>query len=46
MVNIREYYERVLREFGFVDFDFWMDYMKEELNYFFGRFENCGQIYW
>lgn len=46
MVNLREYYERALREFGSTDFDLWLDYMEEELNHPFGRPENCGQIYW
>uniref|UniRef100_A0A8C8ZUD9 UTP6 small subunit processome component n=1 Tax=Prolemur simus TaxID=1328070 RepID=A0A8C8ZUD9_PROSS len=46
MANIREYYERALREFGSVDSDLWMDYIREELNHIFGRPENCGQIYW
>uniref|UniRef100_H2QCM5 U3 small nucleolar RNA-associated protein 6 homolog n=2 Tax=Pan TaxID=9596 RepID=H2QCM5_PANTR len=46
MANIREYYERALREFGSADSDLWMDYMKEELNHPLGRPENCGQIYW
>nr|XP_055112181.1 U3 small nucleolar RNA-associated protein 6 homolog isoform X2 [Symphalangus syndactylus] len=46
MANVREYYERALREFGSADSDLWMDYMKEELNHPLGRPENCGQIYW
>lgn len=46
MVNLREYYERALREFGSSDSDLWMDYIKEELNHPFGKPENCGQIYW
>ncbi|EDL15614.1 U3 small nucleolar RNA-associated protein 6 homolog [Mus musculus] len=46
MVNLREYYERALREFGTSDSDLWMDYIKEELNHPFGKPENCGQIYW
>ncbi|XP_012304702.1 U3 small nucleolar RNA-associated protein 6 homolog isoform X2 [Aotus nancymaae] len=46
MANIREYYERALREFGSADSDLWMDYIKEELNHPLGRPENCGQIYW
>ncbi|KAM6163324.1 U3 small nucleolar RNA-associated protein 6 homolog [Rhynchocyon petersi] len=46
MMNLREYYERALREFGSVDSDLWMDYIKEELNQPLGRPENCGQIYW
>lgn len=46
MANLREYYERALREFGSADSDLWMDYIKEELNHPFGRPENCGQIYW
>uniref|UniRef100_A0A2K6MY51 U3 small nucleolar RNA-associated protein 6 homolog C-terminal domain-containing protein n=1 Tax=Rhinopithecus bieti TaxID=61621 RepID=A0A2K6MY51_RHIBE len=33
MVNIREYYERALREFGSVDSHLWMDYIKEPLNH-------------
>ncbi|KAM5308074.1 U3 small nucleolar RNA-associated protein 6 homolog isoform 1-T1 [Glossophaga mutica] len=46
MVNLREYYERALREFGSADSDLWMDYIKEELNHPLGRPENCGQIHW
>lgn len=46
IANLREYYERALREFGSVDSDLWMDYIKEELNHPLGRPENCGQIYW
>uniref|UniRef100_K9ILT6 U3 small nucleolar RNA-associated protein 6 homolog n=1 Tax=Desmodus rotundus TaxID=9430 RepID=K9ILT6_DESRO len=46
MANLREYYERALREFGSVDSDLWMDYIKEELNHPLGRPENCGQIHW
>ncbi|XP_036310208.1 U3 small nucleolar RNA-associated protein 6 homolog isoform X1 [Pipistrellus kuhlii] len=46
MANLREYYERALREFGSVDSDLWMDYIKEELHHPLGRPENCGQIYW
>lgn len=46
MANLREYYERALREFGSADSDLWMDYIKEELNHPLGRPENCGQIYW
>lgn len=46
MANLREYYERALREFGSVDSDLWMAYIKEELNHPLGRPENCGQIYW
>ena len=46
MENWREYYERALREFGTVDSDLWMDYIKEELNHPLGRPENCGQLYW
>uniref|UniRef100_A0A9L0TJM1 UTP6 small subunit processome component n=1 Tax=Equus caballus TaxID=9796 RepID=A0A9L0TJM1_HORSE len=46
MANLREYYERALREFGSVDSDLWMDYIKEELNHPLGKPENCGQIYW
>ncbi|KAM9584805.1 LOW QUALITY PROTEIN: U3 small nucleolar RNA-associated protein 6 homolog [Trichechus inunguis] len=46
MANLRDYYERTLREFGSVDSDIWMDYIKEELNHPLGRPENCRQIYW
>uniref|UniRef100_A0A8C6FN17 UTP6 small subunit processome component n=1 Tax=Moschus moschiferus TaxID=68415 RepID=A0A8C6FN17_MOSMO len=46
MENLREYYERALREFGTVDSDLWMNYIKEELNHPLGRPENCGQLYW
>ena len=46
MENLREYYERALREFGTKDSDLWMDYIKEELNHALGRPENCGQVYW
>ncbi|XP_027482213.1 U3 small nucleolar RNA-associated protein 6 homolog isoform X3 [Zalophus californianus] len=46
MANLREYYERALREFGSVDYGLWIDYIKEELNHPLGRPANCGQIYW
>ncbi|XP_075417480.1 U3 small nucleolar RNA-associated protein 6 homolog [Tenrec ecaudatus] len=46
MVNLREYYERAVREFGSTDSDLWLDYIKEELHHPLGRPENCGQIYW
>ncbi|XP_004593947.2 U3 small nucleolar RNA-associated protein 6 homolog [Ochotona princeps] len=46
MANLREFYERALREFGSTDSDLWMDYIKEELKHPLGRPENCGQIYW
>ncbi|XP_074119734.1 U3 small nucleolar RNA-associated protein 6 homolog isoform X1 [Sminthopsis crassicaudata] len=46
MLNLREYYERALREFGSVNSDLWLDYIKEELNHPCGKPENCGQIHW
>uniref|UniRef100_F6ZIB6 UTP6 small subunit processome component n=1 Tax=Monodelphis domestica TaxID=13616 RepID=F6ZIB6_MONDO len=46
MLNLREYYERALREFGSVNSDLWLDYIKEELSHPFGKPENCGQIHW
>ncbi|XP_043923973.1 U3 small nucleolar RNA-associated protein 6 homolog [Protopterus annectens] len=46
MLNLREYYERALREFGSTDADVWLDYIKEELSHPHGKPENCGQIYW
>ncbi|XP_042303507.1 U3 small nucleolar RNA-associated protein 6 homolog [Sceloporus undulatus] len=44
--NIREYYERALREFGATEPDLWLDYIKEELNHTQGKPENCGSIHW
>ncbi|XP_061471325.1 U3 small nucleolar RNA-associated protein 6 homolog [Rhineura floridana] len=46
MFNIREYYERALREFGATDSDLWLDYIREELNHSQGKPENCGSIHW
>ncbi|XP_062979237.1 U3 small nucleolar RNA-associated protein 6 homolog [Elgaria multicarinata webbii] len=46
MLNIREYYERALREFGATDPDLWLDYIREELNHSQGKPENCGSIHW
>ncbi|KAF7246863.1 hypothetical protein EYD10_07197 [Varanus komodoensis] len=46
MLNIREYYERALREFGATNPDLWLDYIKEELSHFQGKPENCGSIHW
>ncbi|XP_077184846.1 U3 small nucleolar RNA-associated protein 6 homolog [Paroedura picta] len=45
MVNIREYYERALREFGATEPDLWLAYIREELSSQ-GKPENCGSIYW
>ncbi|KAM6474367.1 U3 small nucleolar RNA-associated protein 6 homolog [Liasis olivaceus] len=44
--NIRECYERALREFGATEPDLWLDYIKEELNHSQGKPENCGSIHW
>uniref|UniRef100_A0A8D0GJH7 UTP6 small subunit processome component n=1 Tax=Sphenodon punctatus TaxID=8508 RepID=A0A8D0GJH7_SPHPU len=43
--NLREYYERALREFGATESDLWLDYIKEELNHPQGKPENCGLIH-
>uniref|UniRef100_A0A671KV86 UTP6 small subunit processome component n=1 Tax=Sinocyclocheilus anshuiensis TaxID=1608454 RepID=A0A671KV86_9TELE len=45
MSNLRDYYERALREFGCLDEDLWMDYIKEELGRH-GNPENCGKLHW
>ncbi|XP_060109509.1 U3 small nucleolar RNA-associated protein 6 homolog [Heteronotia binoei] len=45
MVNIREYYERALGEFGAMEPDLWLAYIREELSSQ-GKPENCGSIYW
>uniref|UniRef100_A0A672QU55 UTP6 small subunit processome component n=1 Tax=Sinocyclocheilus grahami TaxID=75366 RepID=A0A672QU55_SINGR len=45
MSNLRDYYERALREFGCSDEDLWMDYIKEELGRH-GNPENCGKLHW
>ncbi|XP_073708450.1 U3 small nucleolar RNA-associated protein 6 homolog [Garra rufa] len=45
MSNLRDYYERVLREFGSSDEDLWMNYIKEELGRH-GNPENCGKLHW
>ncbi|XP_053552354.1 U3 small nucleolar RNA-associated protein 6 homolog [Bombina bombina] len=46
MQNLREYYERALREFGSTNPDLWLDYIKEELTHSEGKPENCGPIHW
>ncbi|XP_019372554.1 PREDICTED: U3 small nucleolar RNA-associated protein 6 homolog [Gavialis gangeticus] len=46
MSNLREYYERALREFGSADSDLWLDYIKEELSHPQGKPENSGNIHW
>uniref|UniRef100_A0A8C0GCH2 UTP6 small subunit processome component n=1 Tax=Chelonoidis abingdonii TaxID=106734 RepID=A0A8C0GCH2_CHEAB len=46
MLNLREYYERALREFGSTDSDLWLDYIKEELSHPQGKPVNCGNIHW
>ncbi|KAI4889138.1 hypothetical protein NFI96_015137 [Prochilodus magdalenae] len=45
MSNLRDYYERALREFGSTDDDLWMDYIREELGVH-GSPENCGKLHW
>nr|XP_056708230.1 U3 small nucleolar RNA-associated protein 6 homolog [Euleptes europaea] len=45
MSNIRDYYERALREFGAMEPDLWLAYIREELSSQ-GKPENCGSIYW
>ncbi|XP_071973002.1 U3 small nucleolar RNA-associated protein 6 homolog [Engystomops pustulosus] len=46
MGNLREYYERALREFGAAKPDIWLSYIKEELSHAEGKPENCGPIHW
>ncbi|XP_053308925.1 U3 small nucleolar RNA-associated protein 6 homolog [Spea bombifrons] len=46
MQNLREYYERALREFGAVKPGLWLDYIKEELRHPEGRPENCSALHW
>ncbi|KAG9474726.1 hypothetical protein GDO78_003277 [Eleutherodactylus coqui] len=46
MVNLREYYERALREFGATEPDLWLCYIKEERSHPEGKPENCGAIHW
>ncbi|XP_029456568.1 U3 small nucleolar RNA-associated protein 6 homolog isoform X2 [Rhinatrema bivittatum] len=46
MLNLREFYERALREFGSTEPDLWLEYIKEELGHHQGKPENCGQIHW
>uniref|UniRef100_A0AAR2K2R3 U3 small nucleolar RNA-associated protein 6 homolog C-terminal domain-containing protein n=1 Tax=Pygocentrus nattereri TaxID=42514 RepID=A0AAR2K2R3_PYGNA len=43
--NLRDYYERALREFGSSDDDLWMGYIREELGAH-GSPENCGKLHW
>ncbi|XP_061687228.1 U3 small nucleolar RNA-associated protein 6 homolog [Syngnathoides biaculeatus] len=45
MNNLRDYYERVLQEFGTSDEDLWLDYIQEEMGPL-GQPENCGKIHW
>lgn len=44
MSNLRDYYERALREFGSSDENLWMDYIKEELKH--GNPEKSGSLHW
>ncbi|KAJ7317922.1 hypothetical protein JRQ81_004084 [Phrynocephalus forsythii] len=46
MFNIREYYERALREFGATEPDLWLDYIRDELKHPQGKPENCGSLHW
>ncbi|XP_040265903.1 U3 small nucleolar RNA-associated protein 6 homolog [Bufo bufo] len=46
MANLREYYERALREFGATQPDLWLSYIREELSHGEGKPENCGAIHW
>ncbi|XP_077145133.1 U3 small nucleolar RNA-associated protein 6 homolog [Ranitomeya variabilis] len=46
MVNLREYYERALREFGATHPDLWLSYIKEELSHEEGKAENSGTLHW
>ncbi|XP_055762570.1 U3 small nucleolar RNA-associated protein 6 homolog, partial [Salvelinus fontinalis] len=43
--NLRDFYERALREFGSTDDDLWLEYIREELGPS-GQPENCGKIHW
>ncbi|KAJ8264084.1 hypothetical protein GJAV_G00144920 [Gymnothorax javanicus] len=43
--NLRDYYERALREFGLTDDELWLEYIREELSPR-GNPENCGKIHW
>uniref|UniRef100_A0A8C8GZM5 UTP6 small subunit processome component n=1 Tax=Oncorhynchus tshawytscha TaxID=74940 RepID=A0A8C8GZM5_ONCTS len=45
MSNLRDFYERALREFGSTDDDLWLEYIREELGPS-GQPENCGMIHW
>ncbi|XP_056136607.1 U3 small nucleolar RNA-associated protein 6 homolog [Lampris incognitus] len=45
MSNLRDYYERALREFGSSDHDLWLEYIQEELGPW-GQPENCGKLHW
>uniref|UniRef100_A0A4W5KRB0 UTP6 small subunit processome component n=1 Tax=Hucho hucho TaxID=62062 RepID=A0A4W5KRB0_9TELE len=45
MSNLRDFYERALREFGSTDDDLWLEYIREELGPS-GQPENCGKIHW
>uniref|UniRef100_A0A8K9X537 UTP6 small subunit processome component n=1 Tax=Oncorhynchus mykiss TaxID=8022 RepID=A0A8K9X537_ONCMY len=45
MSNLRDFYERALREFGSTDDDLWLEYIREELGPS-GQPESCGKIHW
>ncbi|KAM9819770.1 U3 small nucleolar RNA-associated protein 6 homolog [Syngnathus typhle] len=45
MNNLRDYYERVLQEFGSSDEDLWLEYIQEEMGPL-GQPENCSKIHW
>ncbi|KAM9301964.1 U3 small nucleolar RNA-associated protein 6 homolog [Gastrophryne carolinensis] len=46
MENLRDCYERALREFGSTNPDLWLSYIKEELGHPGGKPESCGAIHW
>ncbi|XP_046899623.1 U3 small nucleolar RNA-associated protein 6 homolog [Hypomesus transpacificus] len=45
MSNLRDLFERALREFGSTDDGLWLDYIREELGPL-GQPGNCGTIHW
>uniref|UniRef100_A0A4W3HT94 UTP6 small subunit processome component n=1 Tax=Callorhinchus milii TaxID=7868 RepID=A0A4W3HT94_CALMI len=46
MLQLREVYERALREFGSTDADLWLDYIWEEHSHPHGQPCNVGKLHW
>ncbi|XP_076346357.1 LOW QUALITY PROTEIN: U3 small nucleolar RNA-associated protein 6 homolog [Tachypleus tridentatus] len=44
--HLRTYFEDAILDFGQIDVDLWIDYIRLELSHLKGKPENCGKVYW